>query len=82
MAEQLPGVRPLCVIAREIRADWKNVNYAARPYLDAMLSLVSVKDKFCADSAKSIVLYFLGNAGSWRGEVAKRVKAELKSMVK
>ena len=24
-------MRPLCEIAREIRKDWKNVNYAAAP---------------------------------------------------
>jgi hypothetical protein len=28
------------------------------------------------------VLYFLSNASSWRGEVAKAIKAELKAMVK
>jgi hypothetical protein len=33
------------------------------------------------DTGKSIVLYFLSNAGTWRGETAKRVKAELKKMV-
>jgi hypothetical protein len=33
------------------------------------------------DTAKSIVLYFLSNASSWRGEKAKSIKAELKKMV-
>jgi hypothetical protein len=27
------------------------------------------------------VLYFLANAGTWRGPDAKRIKAELKEMV-
>jgi hypothetical protein len=27
-------VRPLWMIAKEIRKDWKNVNYAAKPYLE------------------------------------------------
>jgi hypothetical protein len=27
-----------------------------------------------------VVLYFLSNARTWKGEVAKRVKAELKKM--
>lgn len=72
--------RPLSVIAAEIRKDWKNVNYAAKPYLDAMSSLNSINDSYGMDSGKSIVLYFLSNASSWRGEVAKRVKAELKKM--
>ena len=31
--------RPLSTIAREIYQDWKKVNFAAKPYLDAMSSL-------------------------------------------
>ena len=74
--------RSLATIAREIRSDWKNVNYAAKPYLDAMASLNSINDSYYFDSARSVVLYFLGNAGAWRGETAKRVKLELKAMAK
>ena len=79
--EQTP-VRPLYVIANEIRKDLKAVNYAAKPYLDAMSDLDSIKDSFGYDNAKSIVLYFLSNAASWRGEKAKAIKAELKKMTK
>lgn len=75
-------VRPLSEIAREIRKDWKNVNFAAKPYLDAMSTLGSINERYGYDSARSIVLYFLSNAGSWRGETAKRVKAELNAMLK
>jgi hypothetical protein len=74
--------RPLSVIAREIKADWAKVNYAAVPYLQAMQSLNSINDAYGMDSAKSTVLYFLNNAGTWRGETAKRIKAELKAMAK
>ncbi len=78
--------RPLYEIAREIRNDWskqgKGVNYGAKPYLDAMASLDNINSNFGADSAKSVVLYFLTNAGTWRGETAKRVKAELKKMAR
>lgn len=74
------GPRPLRVIARDIRINWAKVNYAAKPYLDAMAQLDGIGDNYYADSAKSVVLYFLANAGSWRGEEAKRVKAELKKM--
>ena len=75
-------MRTLHEIAREIRKDWAKVNYAAKPYLDAMASLDSIEDKYHYDSGKSVVLYFLSNASSWRGENAKRIKAELRSMVK
>ena len=74
--------RSLYTIAREIRKEWKNVNYAAKPYLDAMSGLDKVSDSYGCDSGKSIVLYFLSNAASFRGDAAKRIKAELKAMVK
>ena len=74
--------RDICVIAAEIKKDWKNVYFGAVPYLQAMFCLNTVDEDYGFDSGKSIVLYFLSNANSWRGEVAKRVKKELKEMVK
>lgn len=79
--EQVMTVRPLYVIALEIQADWKRVNYAAKPYLDALGGLDSISDTYGYDSASSMVRYFLANAGTWRGDVARRVKAELKGML-
>jgi hypothetical protein len=77
-----PVVRPLSQIVGEIRKDWKPVNYAAKPYLEAMECLSSIKDNYGMDSGKSIVLYFLSNASQWKGETAKRVKLELKALCK
>ena len=75
--------RPLYEIANEIRKDWgAKVYFGAVPYLQAMSSLDKVTDSYGMDSAKSIVLYFLANAGTWRGETARRIKAELKAIVK
>lgn len=74
--------RPLPVIAREIKADWgAKINFAAKPYLDAMFMFETIDQNFGAENGKSVVLYFLSNAGQWRGETAKRIKAELKKMV-
>lgn len=75
-------MRPLYEIAREIRADWKSPYFGAVPYLDAMSGMGSINDNYGYDSGKSIVNYFLANAGTWRGEVARRIKSELKTMVK
>ena len=47
--------RPLNLIARDIRQDWKTVNYAAKPYLEAMQSLSSITDSYGCDNAKSVV---------------------------
>ncbi len=74
--------RPLYEVAAEISKNWKPVNYAAKPYLEAMFSLDKVSDKFMCDSGRSVVCYFLGNARSWTGPVAKKVKAELNAMLK
>lgn len=74
--------RALNVIALEIRKDWRKVNYGAIPYLDAMMCLNSINNHYGWDSGDSIVRYFLANAGSWRGETAKRIKAELRAMLK
>jgi hypothetical protein len=75
-------VRPIHVIAREIRKDWKKPYFGAVPYISAMLSLDKIADMYGADDGKSIVAYFLSNATSWRGDVARRVKAELTKMLK
>ena len=72
--------RPLHAIAREIRNDWGNVSPYAKPYLDAMATLNNIADQYYLDSAKSVVLYFLSNATSWRGEKARAIKAELKQL--
>jgi len=73
-------VRPLHVIAAEIKREWKNVYFGAVPYLEAMSTLNSIKDNYYLDTGNSVVLYFLANAMNWRGEAARRIKAELKSM--
>jgi hypothetical protein len=76
--------RSLQVIANEIKDDWKaqGKGFAtAAPYRDAMHHLTLITDSYYQDSGKSIVNYFLANAGSWRGDVARRIKTELKGMV-
>lgn len=74
-------VRPLYEIAKEIRQDWgTKVYFGAKPYLSAMATLDKISDNYGADSGKSVVLYFLSNASTWRGETAKRIKAELKKI--
>ena len=74
--------RSLSEIARDIRTDWQKPYFGAVPYLDAMSELESITDKYYHDSARSVVMYFLANASTWRGENAKRIKAELKGLSK
>jgi len=81
MSDSYP-FRPIHVIAAEIRADWTRPYFGAVPYLDAMFSLDRITDNYILDSGVSVVLYFLANANTWRGETARRIKAELKAMTR
>jgi len=76
-------VRPLYTIATEIRKDWRSKMYfGAVPYINAMLSLDKLTDYYGSDSARTIVIYFLANAQTWKGDKARTIKAELNSMLK
>lgn len=73
--------RPIYQIASEIAKDWKAVNPHALPYLEAMHCLTNPTDSYGYDNGKSMVIYFLSNASTYRGPKAKELKAELKQMV-
>lgn len=73
--------RSLDVIAKEIRIDWRKPYFGAVPYLQAMGELSGIDDKYGYDSARTVVRYFLSNASQWRGDNARRIKAELKSLL-
>lgn len=74
--------KPINSIAFFIERKWINVNYGARPYLDAMHHLGNIHNTYGLDSAKSIITYFLSNASSWRGEDARKAKAALRLHMK
>ena len=80
----LPSM-PLNQIADTIRRDWRargTIYFGAVPYLDAMECLLDIKQDYGADSGVSVVLYFLSNANTYRGPVARAVKAELNKRAK
>jgi len=77
MSEQ----RRLSTIAREISDNWTNPYFGAVPYIAAMKEMSGVRDPYGLDSGESIVYYFLSNARNWRGEAARRIKAELNDML-
>jgi len=74
--------RPLSAIAREIRQDWQKPYFGAVPYIQALATLNDIRDAYGYDDARSIVSYFLANARFWKGDNAKRIKAELNDMLK
>ena len=72
------AVLSLDQLARLVRRHWPKPYFGAVPYLEAMETLESIEQDYGCDSGKSVVLYFLSNAQTWRGPAAKAVKAELK----
>lgn len=72
--------RFLWEIAEDIKKDWEKPYFGAVPYIQAMGNLNWITDMWYAESARMVVLYFLGNARGWRGEKAREVKKELKAM--
>jgi hypothetical protein len=74
--------RTIKQIAIEIKQVWKNMYFGAVPYVNAMLRLETINDTYGFDDARSIINYFLSNAQTWRGEDAKRIKTELKTLLK
>lgn len=47
-----------------------------------MLQLNSLEEMYYGDTAVEVVARFLGLAGTWRGPTARRVKEELRAMLK
>ena len=45
-------------------------------------AVLALFDAGSGDDARTVVLYFLSNSATWRGPDAKRIKAELKEMLK
>ena len=75
--------RAIAHAAEDIIAAWgaDKIYFGAKPYLLAMLCLRNAWDKYGEDDARSIVRYFLANARTFKGPVAKALKAELKTMI-
>lgn len=70
-------------IALEIKETWKNQYFGAKPYVDALLTLDTSDPSapYIFETAKDMVIGFLANAQTFRGEVAKNLKQELKNMI-
>jgi len=78
-------MRSLSEITEEIRKDWKKPYFGAVPYITTLADFDALEDRPygpSCESGKEIILYFLSNASTWKGEVARRVKTELRAMLK
>jgi hypothetical protein len=70
-------------VAAAIRADWTTVHPYAEPYVEQLEQVRGGWDGKLryGTEVRSVGLYLLGNLSRWKGEEARRVKAELKKAV-
>ena len=75
-------MRTLRKIAVEIASDWTVIkNAAAREALECMKQMGNVTDRFYAETdGYSAITQFLEHSRGWQGEVARRVRKELREM--
>ena len=66
-------MRTIETIAADIARTWHKPTIYAKPYLEYMIN------PWGHETSRDAALYFLANASAWRGEDAKRLKAELKA---
>jgi hypothetical protein len=74
--------RSISSIAYDIKRVWAKPYFGAKPYLDAMTQLDNINSKYMYDDARSVIMYFLANASTFRGNDAKVLKQELKNLMK
>ncbi len=75
-------LRPLHEIAQEALNSASlqgSVRIHSSCYLGALTHLTSIQECYDEESGKSLLLYALHNLQYWRGEDAKRIKAEFKA---
>lgn len=65
-------------IARKPRPGW---TVYALPYVEAMLEIEGIEDKYFLDSAYEVVLRARCNIQQWRGPSAKAMKARMDAML-
>lgn len=75
-------MRTLGEVSLEILSDWKVINNGgAREALKCMKKMGMVTERFGADpNGYSVIGTFLAHSVGWRGDVARRVKKELREM--
>ena len=74
--------RPIYQIAKDIKDAWKNPSPYALAYLNPMLTLNSIDDNYFSEDAERIILCFLEEAKTFRGEKARELKKELRDLLK
>ncbi len=70
--------RPIHEIAKDIRKDWTKIDPRTNEYLKCLERMDRVNDMVGMEYGDMVVAHFLAFAAPrWRGEVARKIKAEL-----
>lgn len=72
----------LSQIADIVIDDWKNMPPKAWHYVEAMMNIDDITDRFGYSDGKEIISYFLINAQGWQGTTARKVKKHLNGLLK
>ena len=72
----------LSQISDLIYRNWNNMPLNAYRYVEAMFQLDNINESFNNETGVEIISYFLANAKSWQGDVAKDVKQYLNNLIK
>lgn len=74
-------MRKLHEIMADVRREWRNISPYAEPYVKALATLSEPSDYYILERGDELIRRFLANANGWRGEAARTIKNELKSML-
>lgn len=69
-------------VIRDHKVRARPLPFACVPYLDAMRKCTDITETYGVESVQGIVLRFLGNFTSARGDVSKAVREELKKRLR
>lgn len=64
-----------------VKNDWSRPYFGALPYIAALMALTD-NGYYEEDSWQCLAVYFLANARTWRGPLARDVKVELNRRLK
>ena len=68
-------------IAKFIINDWSKTDRVPKAYLEPMLTIETLDGMYYADTASSVVAYFLSSASGWKGFNARVTKKYLKKIL-
>lgn len=69
-------------IAQFIIEDWSKQGPVPKTYLEPMLEIETLDEMYGADTATSVVSYFLSSASRWKGDIARVTKKHLENLLK